>query len=348
MICLIFITCSCAKSETIMKINKDKSVNLTVNIGYMIDSNKALTIDEVKQKVGSSGYYIDSYYDDKYSGYSISKKYKNINDISSKSDITVNLADIINGNFDDSKLFKVKKGFFKNIYTASYTYDFRNIYNYKIYIYLFGEESNQDSIELSDFINDHIDNENIELIKYNVLTNVDNFYKLKEVLNNKMIEYDKIPVVVINDSVYVGNTLENRNLIIESISSLTSSEYKDLVNPENSINNDYEITYKVSLPFKVLSNNATEVDGNTLIWRGNYFSSNNIEFSFSVYKTSSIIILIVFILSILIVIMVIFIIYEKNKNDRNRFIEKNSDISNITPEFNNEINKIMSVNDLMK
>ena len=47
----------------------------------------------------------------------VNKKYGE--DYSSKEDINLNLADIISGNFDDSRLFKVEKGFFKNTYYAN-------------------------------------------------------------------------------------------------------------------------------------------------------------------------------------------------------------------------------------
>ena len=128
---MMMLSCSCVKDETVMTINRDKSVDLVINVGYPISGDKTLSIDEIKSKVGNDGFFIDSYHDEKYSGYSLSKKYKNINKISSKKEKNINLAEFINGKFDDSQLFTVKKGFFKNIYTANYTYNFTNIYDYK-------------------------------------------------------------------------------------------------------------------------------------------------------------------------------------------------------------------------
>ena len=73
---LFFISCSCAKDETIMTINKDKTVNLEVNLGYPVNSNKKIDINELKNKVSKNGFFIDSYHDDNFSGYRLSKNIK--------------------------------------------------------------------------------------------------------------------------------------------------------------------------------------------------------------------------------------------------------------------------------
>ena len=330
-------TTSCVKDETTLSINKDKSVNLTVNVGYSIDSDKKLTIEEVKQRVASLGFNVDSYHDDKYVGYSLSKIYKNINDISGKETPNINFADIINGKYDDSKLFKVKKGFFKNTYYASYTYDFRDIYEYKNTIYFYGEDGTDISDHLKQFLFEKIgDNPNIEIESYNVVSNEEELNNLKEILTSKEMEYIGIPVVIINDEVFVGNNEEVRNKIETSIKSISDNVP------------DHELTFKVNLPSGSIDNNASKIDGNTLIWNANYLDENKIEFSFSIFKPASIVIVIIILILLAAGGFVGYIFYKKMMDQRRKFINKNNDISNIIPHDSNDNNQIMSVNDLMK
>ena len=334
---MIFMTTSCVKDETTLTVNSDKSVNLTVNVGYSITSDKTLTIEEVKQKVSSLGFNVDSYHDDKYVGYSLSKNYENINDISGSEETNINFADIVNGKFDDSKLFRVKKGFFKNTYYANYTYDFRNIYEYKDTVYFYGEDGMEISDNLKQFISEKLEsNSSLELESYNVVSNEENLNALKAKLESMGIEYIGIPVVIIGENVFVGNTDEERN------------------NIENCINNyqlnlpEHVLTFKVNLPSGSISDNATKVEGNTLIWNADYLKENNIEFSFSVFKPASIVILIIILLLLAGGGFVGFIFYKKMLDQKRKFIAKNNDISNIIPETDTEHNKIMSINDLMK
>ena len=291
LIVFLFISCACVKDETVMTINKDKSLNLTVNIGYPLNSSKKLSFDEVKDKVENQNYSIDSYHDSKYQGFSISKKYDNINDLSVTDNFSINLADIINGDFDDSKLFTIKKGFFKNTYTANYTYNFKDIYSFKKKIYLFGEDTNLESIDINNYITELIkDNNNYELVKNNTLSNLDNFNKLKEVLVAKGMEFSKIPTIIIGDNIFVGNSDETKSKIKEYVNDY-NQEYTDIVNP-NDIDSDYELTFKLNIPFNVINNNATSKEGNTFVWNTNYFDDNKINFSFTIFKPSSIVIII--------------------------------------------------------
>jgi len=332
---MLSIGSGCVKDETIMSVNKNKSVDLVVNLGYPINSNRKLTIEEVKEKVGDEGYFIDSYHDDKYVGYSISKQYKNINDISSSKEINLNLPDILNGKFDDSKLFTVKKGFFKNTYTANFTYDVKKVYNYNIIIELYGLENNGNCNEIMDFLEENYkDNELIKIQRNNIKT-AEDFQNFKEKIISLNTEYKELPTIIINDRVFVGITDDVKKEIKEYISELDSG-------------NNYELTYKANIPFKILNNNATSKEGNTLIWKCNYFDENKISYSFQIFKIGSIILIIFIILIAILIIFLINIIRIKMKMDKEKFIAKNSDISNITPSDDNETNTIMSINDIIK
>ena len=350
LIIMAFLSSACVKDETIMTINSDKSVDLKVNIGYSIDSGNEFDINEIKDTVGFKGYSIDSYHDENFKGYTISKKFENIDDLCTKYDITVNLADIITKEFDDSKLFKVEKGFFKNTYTANFTYDFSEFYEYNPKIYIFGEESNENSVELANYLDEYINEKsyNIEIIKYNALTNMENFNLMNSVLNKLNASYQGIPLTIIGNKTFVGNSVTTKENIIKEIDNIyTNTSYQDYVN--NDFVNTYELTYQVNLPNEALSNNATSVSSNkkTLIWNANYFNKNKIEYSFSIFKISSVIIIIIILFLMIAVTIVVFIIFKKYQKDKEKFITKNTNISNITPQFDDVNNQITSINDLM-
>jgi hypothetical protein len=56
-------------------------------------------------------------------GFTISKKIKNIDSVSSTADTEYSLSGILNDKSDNNYIFKVKKGFLKNTYTAKITFD---------------------------------------------------------------------------------------------------------------------------------------------------------------------------------------------------------------------------------
>ena len=331
---VIIVGSGCVKDETIMSINKDKSVDLIVNLGYPIDSDKKLTIEEVKERVGENGYFIDSYHDEKFVGYSLSKQYKNINKISSNNAISLELSDIVNGKFNDKQLFTVKKGFFKNKYTANFTYDYKKIYDYNLNVELYGLENNENSNNMNDFLNNNYKDSKTVSIQRIDIKSPEDFQNFNDKLASLNEKYQELPTVIVNDKVYAGISDETKNSLKEYIDSLDNG-------------NNYELSYKVNIPYKVLNNNATSIEGNTLIWKCNYFSENKISYSFEIFKVSSVILIIFIIAMIILGIFVINIIRIKIKMDKEKFIAKNSDISNITPSGDDESNTIMSINDII-
>lgn len=346
---IIIISCSaCAKDETIMTINNDKSLNIEVNLGYPVGSTKIIDIAKLKDNAGSIGYFVDSYHDNMFSGYRLSKKIKNINDVSTKENINLNLADIITGKIDDSKLFKVDKGFFKNTYYANFTYDFKEIYQYTPKIYLFGSELNSNTSDIKNYINEYIKkkNYNIELVEYEVLTNPDNFNIMNNTITNLNETYKGIPIVIINDKIINYNENIKDSIALEIDNIFNTGIYSDVF--DENLDTSYELTYVVNLPSRAISNNATTStdDNKTLIWTCNYFSDNKIEYSFSMFNISSIIIIIISITTLIVSGIVGFILYNKIKKDKEKFIAKNTNISNILPQVD-ESNQITSINDLI-
>ena len=262
----------------------------------------------------------------------------------------MNLADIISGNFDDSKLFKVEKGFFKNTYYANFTYDFTKIYNYSPNIYVFGEDSNQDTNEIVNYINDYAKthNYNINVVKYNVLTNAENFGIMNSLLAKLNTNYQGIPLIVVGNKYYIGKSNDVKSNITSDIDNIYKTRgYVDLLNEE--VQNNYELIYEVNLPSKVLNSNANSIsnDNKTLIWKANYFNTNEISYSFNMINTGNIVLLIIGVIIFIIFIIIGMIFYNKNKKDKEKFISKNTNISNIIPVVDNENNQITSINELI-
>ncbi len=346
LILLCFFLTGCAKDETNLVINNDKSVDLIVNIGYPIASDKKLDINETKNTVSNNGFSVDTYHDDKFSGLRLTKKYNNINKISSNKMEPVNLANAITDNFDDSVLFTVKKGFFKNIYSAKYNYDFRDIYKYKYKMYFFGSDSVPESKEMFEKINEYINTNdlNIEVVTYDPTTNPDDFSLMKELLNKNNSSYNSIPVIFIGNESWNGYNEENMNAVLNKMDNINES-YIDIMSDEND-SSDYELIFNLKTTNKIISSNASSNTNGYLSWNCNYFDNNEINFSFSVFNVSSIIIIGIILFSIFTGGIVFLIFYKKYLDDRNKFIKNNTNIDNILPEIDDK-NQISSVNDLM-
>lgn len=133
-------------------------------------------------------------------------------------------------------------------------------------------------------------------------------------------------------------------------------------NASNDLNNlDYsellsnmELTMKVNLPYKALSNNATNIknEGKTLTWNLMELKGENIEFEFIIYNIPNIIITIVAI--ILLIITIILLLTKKKKEGKvlptkdNSLNKKELNTSNIrtileTTKENQEITNIQLI-----
>lgn len=109
----------CVKYNVNMEIRKDKSMDF--KIIYAIDKSllqgkEAFDEKEVKQ-LKEKGFEVEPYSKDNMEGFTITKKIKNIDEVSSADAKEYSLSGIVKEG--DSKLFKVKKGLFKNKYTAN-------------------------------------------------------------------------------------------------------------------------------------------------------------------------------------------------------------------------------------
>ena len=131
LLCLFaIITTGCVKYNATMSIKKDKSMDFTII--YAMD--KALmsmggSSSELKEEefdgLKKAGYSVEKYSDDKYEGFKLSKKFANIDEISTDKDVEFDLSGMEESDSIEP-MFKVVKGEKKNTYYAKFKFDSSN------------------------------------------------------------------------------------------------------------------------------------------------------------------------------------------------------------------------------
>lgn len=120
-----FICTGCVKFNVNMDIKKNKSMDFSMI--YALDStyfgNKQ-SVDKKNQKeMKEKGYKVEEYSKDKMKGYKITKTFDNIDKISSDKNVNYSLSGLTEGKNKNDYVFKVKKGLFKNHYTAKFDFN---------------------------------------------------------------------------------------------------------------------------------------------------------------------------------------------------------------------------------
>ncbi len=115
---ILLFSSGCVKFNANMEIKKDKSMDF--NIIYAIDKNfldgEKIIDDDEKRELEEAGCIVKDYSEDNMEGVSILYKVANIDSISTnKENVKFDLSAITDKN-KDTKLFKIKKGIFKNTY----------------------------------------------------------------------------------------------------------------------------------------------------------------------------------------------------------------------------------------
>lgn len=127
---LTILLTGCVKSNTSMTINKDKSMSLTSEVlisDKLLDKENRLIIKDEKEKLQKKNMTVEEIKDSNgYSGFSVTKKYGNIDKNSKEEYKEIIISNFFDDKFDDSVLFQVKKGLFKNVYTANYKFEIDN------------------------------------------------------------------------------------------------------------------------------------------------------------------------------------------------------------------------------
>lgn len=125
LILLVISLTGCVKFNSTMEIKKDKSMDYKIIYAFdksLFGDQEILTNDD-KKELESKGFTVSNYVDGNMNGFKVSKNIKNIDDVSSTNDATYDLSGLLDSSKSESKVFKVKKGFLKNTYTACFKFD---------------------------------------------------------------------------------------------------------------------------------------------------------------------------------------------------------------------------------
>lgn len=245
----------CVKYNINMEIRKDKSMNFEMI--YAMDESLLQGKDVFEEKdlkeIKNKGFKVEKYDKDNMKGFTISREIKNIDYISSSDAKEYNLSAITEEG--DQKVFKVKKGLFKNKYTANLKFD------------------SSDS---------KINNGNS---------------------NSQFREED--------DNLLIDSKDDDEDLDSDYDTDTDDYDYSSMSNMDMSIN--------VKLPYKALSNNASEVnnDGKDLKWNLTTSGAQSIDFEFELYNMTTIYICIALGVVLLVgVIVLIIVLVSKGKKNK--------------------------------
>lgn len=125
LILIVISLTGCVKFNSTMEIKKDKSMDYKIIYAFdksLFGDQEILTSND-KKELENKGFTVSNYVDGNMKGFKVSKNIKNIDDVSSTNDATYDLSGLLDSNKSESKVFKVKKGFLKNTYTASFKFD---------------------------------------------------------------------------------------------------------------------------------------------------------------------------------------------------------------------------------
>lgn len=161
--------------------------------------------------------------------------------------------------------------------------------------------------------------------------------QINDSLNNDLPDNSNPDDILEDDSLTDEEITIDNDITIEN-----EDETIDITEEDNSNNSledfDYsalmsgiEVSMKVKLPYKALSNNATTIenDGTTLTWDLMNFKEEEIKFEFEMYNTKNIII--ISSIGLIIILLIIFLIIKKTKKktitNNNNNLETNSNIT---------------------
>lgn len=129
LLAVVILMSGCVKYDIGMEIRKDKSVNISIISAVdssLMGDEQTVDEDEIKA-LEDKGFTATKYEDDNWNGYTLTKKYKNIDEISSKDPVTVELTDLASNEKDNiATFFQKKSGLFTTKYIANFTLDARS------------------------------------------------------------------------------------------------------------------------------------------------------------------------------------------------------------------------------
>lgn len=289
---LAFLLTGCVKFNANMDIKKDKSMDFSII--YAIDTSVFGEMDaleaEDKKELEEQGFTVTEYSKDSMQGYTLTKKVKNIDEVSSSDDVKYDLSGILNTNEEKSYIFNVKKGIFKNTYTAKFQFDSADSNLNTTTTDTDETEDTEDDFDWYDTDEDESD--------FSTDTEDDTDWSFDKEENNE----------------------EENNSTTNDFSNLDFS----------SMMASMDLSFNVTLPYAAKSNNATNVnnDGKSLSWTLSNQDASEITFEFELYNMMPIYI-IFGIVVLAIIVVIVLIILNKKKNNKNTFSQVDTNIDAI-------------------
>lgn len=123
----LFIMTGCVKFNTNLNVKKDKSMDFeviyAVNKTYF--GNQQLLDENAKKELEKNGFSVTEYKENELEGYKLLRKIRNIDKVSSLGNVEYDLGALFDSENSSSgkNIFKVKKGLFKNKYSAKFKFD---------------------------------------------------------------------------------------------------------------------------------------------------------------------------------------------------------------------------------
>ena len=282
LVLVVALTCGCVKVEVGLKIT-----NSDVSFTYVMGMQKAYISmmngegDPFKESTDSlkdSGFTVEDYSDDAYQGKKATKKLGTLEELSTEEELkTVSLsADKLN----DVKLFqKTGSGFFKTTYKASF------------------KTNAMDDVEK--MMNNNSFEEDDE--------DIDTEPELDD--DDETLAPDEAEEPVVTTGVEEDEE-EDEDLDV------TTTGSDDLEDLGKELTENMVVNFVVELPSAPGKNNATKVDGKTLIWDLKTFKDGTIEFEFSTLNMTNVLLVGGGALLLLLIVIAIIVIATKKKGKK--------------------------------
>ncbi len=364
----ILMMTGCAKINTTMTINDDKSMKLSiveaVNEALYDNSDEEIFSEEDLSKAEKQGFKYEEYAEDDMLGYTFTKSIGNIDSISKDGEVIGDLG-VITGKDRDKYLFSVKKGIFKNTYTAkliSSDVDYAN------------EQADKNETEALDETEEIDNGENVATNTTNGAqaqngnanatdgiqaqnANTANTTDGAQAQNANAATGTQTPNANAAGGDQTQNTTTNTQTTTtptvntEGVTTQagTSSEINPIVNSDSALEDeeslldgdltdllkDFNMTFTVNLPYAAISNNATSVENNgkTLVWDLLKFEEDNMQFQFELFNMTNIYIAggVGALLLLIFIILIIRSIAKKHKKANSTDDTSKTGVPEITP-----------------
>ena len=122
-LCVILVT-GCVNYNVSMHINKDKSMEYSIIFMMNPEVYSKTDIRNELEIIKFNGFDVEEYTNGVFRGYRFTTTIEDIDDYSENSDVVYTLSEPPSANY----IFKVKKGYFKNKYTANFVFD-KSLFN---------------------------------------------------------------------------------------------------------------------------------------------------------------------------------------------------------------------------